>query len=59
MRELTDLVYSAAFQPLYGQLADLWGRRYVMIGTTCIFVLGSGLCGGATSMNMLIGARAV
>jgi MFS family permease len=50
---------SAAFQPLYGQLANLWGRRYVMIGTTCIFLLGSGLCGGATSINMLIGGRAV
>jgi len=50
---------SAALQPLYGQLADLWGRRYIMIGATAIFLLGSGLCGGATSMNMLIGARAV
>lgn len=30
-----------------------------MIGTTCIFVLGSGLCGGAKFMNMLIAARAI
>ncbi|RFU74839.1 multidrug resistance fnx1 [Trichoderma arundinaceum] len=50
---------SAAFQPLYGQLANLWGRRYVMILSTVIFLLGSGLCGGANSMDMLIGGRAV
>lgn len=46
-------------QPLYGQLADLWGRRYVMIGATVIFLLGSGLCGGSTTMDMLIWSRAV
>nr|A0A7L8UVD5.1 RecName: Full=MFS-type efflux transporter ffsH; AltName: Full=Cytochalasans biosynthesis cluster protein ffsH [Aspergillus flavipes]QOG08945.1 FfsH [Aspergillus flavipes] len=49
----------AAFQPLYGQLADLWGRRYVMILATAIFLLGSGICGGANSMDMLIWGRAV
>ncbi|KAI9708167.1 MAG: hypothetical protein M1820_004121 [Bogoriella megaspora] len=50
---------SAALQPLYGQLADLWGRRYVMIIATVIFLLGSGLCGGSTSIDMLIVSRAV
>jgi len=30
-----------------------------MIIVTAIFLLGSGLCGGSTSMNMLIGSRAV
>lgn len=55
----TNSSKSAALQPLYGQLADLWGRRYVMIGATAIFLLGSGLCGGSTSMNMLIWSRAV
>ncbi|KAI9693982.1 MAG: hypothetical protein M1822_003253 [Bathelium mastoideum] len=50
---------SAALQPLFGQLADLWGRRYVMIVATCIFLLGSGICGGSTSIDMLIVARAV
>ncbi|KAI1505451.1 MFS general substrate transporter [Biscogniauxia marginata] len=50
---------SAAVQPLYGQLADLWGRRWLMIGAVAIFVLGSGICGGANSPNMLIGGRTV
>lgn len=30
-----------------------------MIGAVAIFTLGSGICGGATSTNMLIGGRAV
>ncbi|KAI9768098.1 MAG: hypothetical protein M1840_005132 [Geoglossum simile] len=49
----------ATFQPLYGQLADLWGRRWLMISSVGIFTLGSGICGGASSANMLIGGRAV
>ncbi|KAI9771202.1 MAG: hypothetical protein M1839_002861 [Geoglossum umbratile] len=50
---------SAAFQPLYGQLADLWGRRWLMISSVAIFTFGSGICGGASSADMLIGGRAV
>ncbi|KAI1422876.1 MFS general substrate transporter [Xylaria sp. FL1777] len=50
---------SAAVQPIYGQLADLWGRRWLMIGAVAIFTLGSGICGGSTSVNMLIGGRTV
>ncbi|KAI9848703.1 MAG: hypothetical protein M1837_006790 [Sclerophora amabilis] len=50
---------SAALQPLYGQLADLWGRRWLMIGTVAVFTLGSGICGGASSSNMLIGGRTI
>lgn len=30
-----------------------------MLGSVAVFVLGSGLCGGATSGSMLIAARAV
>ncbi|KAL9120108.1 MAG: hypothetical protein Q9187_003342 [Circinaria calcarea] len=50
---------SATFQPIYGQLADLWGRRWVMISTVAIFTLGSGICGGASSAAMLIAGRGV
>ncbi|KAK3356668.1 major facilitator superfamily protein [Lasiosphaeria hispida] len=49
----------AVFQPLFAQLSDLWGRRWVFIAVVVIFVLGSGLCGGAHNGNMLIAARAV
>lgn len=50
---------SAAVQPLYGQLADIFGRRWNMLGAVAIFALGSGICGGATSSDMLIAGRAV
>ncbi|AEO69868.1 uncharacterized protein THITE_2120623 [Thermothielavioides terrestris NRRL 8126] len=50
---------SAVFQPLFGQLSDLWGRRWVFLSTLAIFTLGSGLCGGASTGSMLIAARAV
>lgn len=50
---------TAAFQPLFGQLSDLWGRRWIFIATVALFVLGSGLIGGATSGEMLIAARGV
>lgn len=46
-------------QPFFGQLSDLWGRRWVFICSVAVFVLGSGLIGGASSGAMLIGARGV
>ncbi|KAI1406849.1 major facilitator superfamily domain-containing protein [Hypoxylon sp. FL1857] len=53
------LLTSAVFQPLFGQLSDLWGRRWVFICTVALFVLGSGLCGGASNGEMLIAGRGV
>ncbi|KAI1170866.1 MFS general substrate transporter [Nemania sp. FL0916] len=50
---------SAAVQPIYGQLADLWGRRWLMIGAVGIFTVGSGICGGATSTDILIAGRTI
>ncbi|KAI1819738.1 MFS general substrate transporter [Xylaria intraflava] len=50
---------SAAVQPFYGQLADLWGRRWLTIGTVAIFTVGSAVCGSATSTNILIGGRTI
>ncbi|KAI4160866.1 MAG: hypothetical protein LQ342_005391 [Letrouitia transgressa] len=48
-----------AFQPLYGQLADIFGRRYPLILATAIFTLGSGICGGASNIAMLVAGRAI
>ncbi|KAJ3565754.1 hypothetical protein NPX13_g7383 [Xylaria arbuscula] len=50
---------SAAVQPIYGQLADLWGRRWLTIGAVAIFTIGSGICGGATTVDILIGGRTI
>ncbi|KAI0400038.1 major facilitator superfamily domain-containing protein [Xylaria palmicola] len=50
---------TAAFPPFFGQLADLFGRRWLFIGTVAIFVLGSGLCAGAENPATFIAARGV
>ncbi|KAI1475577.1 MFS general substrate transporter [Daldinia eschscholtzii] len=50
---------STALLPLYGQIADIFGRRWLTIATVAIFALGSGISGGATSAGMLIAGRAV
>ncbi|KAI2473347.1 major facilitator superfamily domain-containing protein [Annulohypoxylon bovei var. microspora] len=52
-------VCSAAFQPLFGQLCNVFGRRWTTLVIVAIFTLGSGICGGATSGAMLIAGRAV
>ncbi|GKZ85569.1 hypothetical protein AnigIFM56816_011537 [Aspergillus niger] len=49
----------AAVQPITGQASDLFGRRYPMIISVVLFALGSGLCGGASTTEMLIAARIV
>ncbi|GLB11618.1 hypothetical protein AtubIFM57258_008488 [Aspergillus tubingensis] len=46
-----------AFQPLYGQLAQVFGRRWLLIGAVAIFALGSGISGGASSSAMLLVGR--
>ncbi len=45
--------------PLWGSLADRRGRKPVMLAGLAFFLLGSVLCGAATSMLSLVFARAV
>jgi EmrB/QacA subfamily drug resistance transporter len=45
--------------PIHGKLADLHGRKPVMLAGLALFLLGSFACGHATSMAMLIAFRAV
>ncbi|KAK4675025.1 hypothetical protein QC764_000200 [Podospora pseudoanserina] len=49
----------AAVQPLFGQLANIYGRRWVTMAIVAFFTLGSGISGGATNGAMLIAGRAV
>jgi EmrB/QacA subfamily drug resistance transporter len=45
--------------PIYGKLADLFGRKPVFIVATAVFLVGSVLCGQAQSMEQLIAFRLV
>ncbi len=53
------LLGQAVTTPLYGRLADQYGRKRVYLGSVAVFLLGSLLCGCAWSMASLIGFRAV
>ena len=53
------LLCQAVMTPVYGRLADGYGRKRVYIGSVAVFLLGSLLCGCAWSMASLIAFRAV
>ncbi|KAI0101854.1 major facilitator superfamily domain-containing protein [Nemania sp. FL0031] len=48
-----------SIQPLFGQLADIFGRRYPFIASIAIFTLGSGIAGGSKDVAMFIAGRLV
>ncbi len=48
---------STAVVLLCGRMADIFGRRPVMLTAIATFALGSALAGAAQSMNMLVAAR--
>ena len=50
---------STAFLPLSGTLADIFGRKPVMLISIALFPLGSALAGSAQNMNWLIAARSM
>ncbi|CCQ17847.1 Drug resistance efflux protein [Rhodococcus sp. AW25M09] len=53
------LLAQAVSVPLYGKLADLFGRKKIMLFGIAVFCIGSILCGLAWSMPALIVFRAV
>ncbi len=53
------LLAQAVSVPIYGKLADTFGRKPVILWGIGVFLLGSILCGLATSMIALIAFRAV
>ncbi len=53
------LLAQAVTTPLYGRLADLFGRRRTFLACAVIFLAGSLLCGLAWSMPSLIVFRAL
>ncbi len=53
------MLAQAATIPLYGRLADIYGRRRVFYAGAGLFLLGSTLCGFAHTMPQLVMFRAI
>jgi EmrB/QacA subfamily drug resistance transporter len=53
------LLMQAVTTPVFGKLADLYGRKPIFIAGVMIFLAGSLLCGFAGSMGMLVVFRFV
>ena len=53
------LLAQAVTIPIYGRLADLYGRKRVFFAGTSIFLCGSLLCGCAWNMGALVLFRAI
>ena len=45
--------------PVFSKLGSVFGNGHVFNFATATFILGSGLCGGSKSMDMLIASRIV
>jgi EmrB/QacA subfamily drug resistance transporter len=54
---LAYLLTMTAFLPICGRLADMLGRKLLYTGGFLLFVLGSGLCGSAPNLPLLVGFR--
>ena len=48
------LLSQAVAIPIYGRLADLWGRKWLFIGSTILFLIGTLLCSAAWGMIPLV-----
>jgi EmrB/QacA subfamily drug resistance transporter len=53
------MLASTVTVPIHGKLADLHGRKPVLLAGTALFLLGSAGCGTAGSMGALVAWRAV
>ena len=53
------LLTSTTTVPLYGRLADMYGRKPIFLFGIAVFLVGSALCGLSGSMEQLIAFRAL
>src|SRR3984893_1458999 len=52
------LLTATVMMPIYGRLADIYGRRRILLIAISVFLTGAVTCGLARSMPQLIVARA-
>lgn len=50
---------STAFQPLFGQTANIFGRRILTLSAVLLFTLGSAISGSAANIAALIAGRLI
>lgn len=55
----SSLISNTAFQPLYGRISDIFGRKPVIIFCLCLLAVGDLLCGFASSGLLLYFFRAI
>jgi EmrB/QacA subfamily drug resistance transporter len=53
------MLTSTVTVPLYGKLGDVYGRKNLFLFAIVVFLLGSALCGLATTMTQLVLFRAI
>lgn len=53
------ILANTAVTPVWGSVADIWGRKPIILTAVSIFLTGSLLCALAPQMNALIAGRAV
>lgn len=53
------MLSSTAFQPMYGKMADIFGRRSCLLAALIIFTGSSIFCGASSNMDMLIVFRGI
>ncbi|CAI7566274.1 unnamed protein product [Penicillium bialowiezense] len=53
------ILSSTVVLPLFGQTANIFGRRWLLILSVVIFALGSGLAGGANNTVQIIAGRTI
>jgi MFS family permease len=53
------LLTATVMMPIYGRLADIYGRRRILLIAIAVFLAGAVACSLARSMPQLIGARAL
>jgi MFS family permease len=54
---VANLIASTIAAPAYGRLADLYGRRRIMVVSLCVFMTAAILCALAPTLPLLLAAR--